>query len=313
MGRGALLDRIQRGRRQVLFDAHLPSTYESYRAYRLSWSGQPSDAAGASPSSRSGARRDGLRELERRHRRGLLARARGPLAASARAAGERAASAGFETAIARAEAWRPARYVEVQALDATGAVIGASPATAGLSAAKAGFAGRRAGFLETFERFFGAAFAHGGGVGRGRLRGRGSSRLKPRACGLVQPGRAAGRAAPSASAWSKVSRSSARLERAVPGAVVQLEAPARRGVVVQLVFLRLRGAVRSRRPASRSTSRTSLRACARATTWRGASAAYGSTANSVTVSSVACRTNGRPGAAGSASIAARSARSARWS
>jgi hypothetical protein len=37
---------------------------------------------------------------------------------------------------------------------------------------KAGFASRLSRFLEPFEDFFSAAFAHGGGVQRGDLRGR---------------------------------------------------------------------------------------------------------------------------------------------
>ncbi len=34
---------------QILFDAHLPSAYESYRTFRQAWSAQPDGAARASP------------------------------------------------------------------------------------------------------------------------------------------------------------------------------------------------------------------------------------------------------------------------
>ena len=67
---------------QLLFDAHLPAAYESYRAYRLPWTGQPTGppALAYVRSSARPRRRDRLRQLERRDRCGRLARALGPLA-----------------------------------------------------------------------------------------------------------------------------------------------------------------------------------------------------------------------------------------
>ena len=113
---------------QLLFDAHLPATYESYRSYRLAWSGQPSEPPALAivrGSRRGGATR--LRELERRDRTsppGGCSPA--PRRARCAPAGG-AARDGFETAIAL-PSLAPGSYVEVQALNAAGAVIGASAA-----------------------------------------------------------------------------------------------------------------------------------------------------------------------------------------
>jgi Arylsulfotransferase (ASST) len=109
----------------LLFDAHLPAAYESYRAYRLPWSGQPTDlpalAAVRSPSGR------GATVYASWNGATLLASWRvlaGPSPdALAPVAG--AAKGGFETAIA-VPGVRAGSYVELQALDASGAVIGAS-------------------------------------------------------------------------------------------------------------------------------------------------------------------------------------------
>jgi Arylsulfotransferase (ASST) len=109
---------------QVLFDAHMPAPYESYRVYRQSWTGQPttppafavirSGAAATVYASWNGA--------------GTVASWRvllGSSQSSLAPAGE-APRAGFETAIALARA--PAgSYVSVQALSASGSVLGAAP------------------------------------------------------------------------------------------------------------------------------------------------------------------------------------------
>jgi hypothetical protein len=109
---------------QVLFDAHMPAPYESYRVYRQSWTGQPttppafavirSGAAATVYASWNGASTVASWRV-------LLGSAQSSLAP----AGE-APRAGFETAIALARA--PAgSYVSVQALSASGSVLGAAP------------------------------------------------------------------------------------------------------------------------------------------------------------------------------------------
>jgi hypothetical protein len=117
----------------LLLDAHLPSTYESYRAYRLSWSGQPSDSpAFAVTRSRGGATdrvpgsatvyaswNGATRLASWRVLAGPSPSRLAPVAS--------AAKSGFETAVAVPKL-APGAYVAVQALDATGAVLGASPA-----------------------------------------------------------------------------------------------------------------------------------------------------------------------------------------
>ncbi len=109
----------------LLLDAHLPSTYESYRAYRLPWSGQPSDSPSlAVTRSRVGATVyaswNGATQLASwRVLAGSSPSNLAPVASAARS--------GFETAVAVPTPAAGA-YVAVQALDATGAVIGASRA-----------------------------------------------------------------------------------------------------------------------------------------------------------------------------------------
>src|SRR6185437_3264331 len=110
---------------QVLFDAHLPEHWESYRVFRQAWSGRPA-VPPVFALVRSGSRATvyaswngatvvaGWRVLA-----GPAANALSPVGG--------APGAGFETAIALPAA--PARFVQVQALDATGAVLGASAVT----------------------------------------------------------------------------------------------------------------------------------------------------------------------------------------
>ena len=109
----------------LLFDAHLPSTYESYRAYRLAWSGQPLDrpalAVVRAPSGRGATAYvswNGATEVA--SWRVLAGTSPGALAPVANGA-----KRGFETAIALVGVKRGG-YVQLQALDATGAVLGAS-------------------------------------------------------------------------------------------------------------------------------------------------------------------------------------------
>ena len=157
---------------QLLFDAHLPAAYESYRAYRLAWSATPSTAAGARGRARasSGQRRDRLRELERRDRGGLLARARRRVGGQRSRRPAQAPRSGFETAIARAAARAPASYVQVQALDAVGRRHRRLAREARLSClTRLSPADTPPCSCEPFEVAFGAAFARGGGVVGGVL------------------------------------------------------------------------------------------------------------------------------------------------
>jgi hypothetical protein len=110
---------------QLLFDAHLPSGYESYRVYRLPWTGH----SGARPA--LSAARAGSTETLYASWNGASALAAWRVLAGASPAtlaplGASVARTGFETAIALAHGTGP--FVAVQALDAAGAVIGVSAA-----------------------------------------------------------------------------------------------------------------------------------------------------------------------------------------
>jgi hypothetical protein len=132
---------------KLLFDAHLPDTYESYRAYRLPWSGQPDSrpalALVRASAAHGAAAADGSTRGHASSRSGvggvtvyaswngatavagwrvLAGSSVGSLAPVASAA-----RGGFETAIP-AGGVRAGDYVEVQALDGAGAVIGVSRA-----------------------------------------------------------------------------------------------------------------------------------------------------------------------------------------
>jgi hypothetical protein len=111
---------------QVLFDAHLPLDWESYRAFVAPWSGRPTGPPAVvvvpARSPRRGASVyvswNGATEVASWR----------VLAGSPRATLKPVGSAvktGFETAISLAAAAGP--YVAVQALDSAGAVIGTSP------------------------------------------------------------------------------------------------------------------------------------------------------------------------------------------
>ncbi|HSZ14082.1 MAG TPA: arylsulfotransferase family protein [Solirubrobacteraceae bacterium] len=113
---------------QVLFNAHLPPSWESYRAYVQPWSGRPANppavAAFAAPGAQGGASVyaswNGATEVTSWK---LLA---GASASTLKPVGG-APRSGFETAIA-APGVGAGGYVTVQALDAAGAVIGTSAA-----------------------------------------------------------------------------------------------------------------------------------------------------------------------------------------
>jgi hypothetical protein len=113
---------------QVLFNAHLPPEWESYRTYVLPWSGQPADppavAAVASPGAHGGATVyaswNGATEVTAwRVLAGSSPTTLTPVVSSA-------AKTGFETAIPL-PAGAAGSYVAVQALDGSSALIGVSP------------------------------------------------------------------------------------------------------------------------------------------------------------------------------------------
>jgi Arylsulfotransferase (ASST) len=111
----------------LVFDAHLPAPYESYRAYRLPWSGHPQQApALAAVRSATGhgvtayVSWNGATEVASWR---ILA---GPSPGSLAPVRE-APRGGFETSV-HLGALAPGSYVRAQALDAAGAVIGASGA-----------------------------------------------------------------------------------------------------------------------------------------------------------------------------------------
>jgi Arylsulfotransferase (ASST) len=113
---------------QVLFDAHMHGSYQSYRAYRFAWAGEPGEAPAIATSAGLGnapvtvyASWNGdTQTASWRVLAGPSAQQLTPVASAART--------GFETAIAT-----PAteRYVAVQALAADGAVLGTSHAIHG--------------------------------------------------------------------------------------------------------------------------------------------------------------------------------------
>jgi hypothetical protein len=126
-GQAGYLSEID-GDGQVLFNAHLPPSWESYRTYALPWSGQPATAPAAAaiavPGAHAGATVyaswNGATEVASWN----------VLAGSSPTSLAPAASAvksGFETAITLPAA-SASGYVEVQALSAAGTVLGSSRA-----------------------------------------------------------------------------------------------------------------------------------------------------------------------------------------
>jgi hypothetical protein len=112
---------------RLVFDAHLPSTYESYRAYRLPWSAAPSTPPALAVARSPGAA--GVTAYASWNGATDVAswRVLAGKSASALAPAAQAARAGFETAISLPRV-AAGGYVEVQALNAAGAVIGVSRA-----------------------------------------------------------------------------------------------------------------------------------------------------------------------------------------
>jgi hypothetical protein len=107
---------------QLLFDAHLHGSYESYRAYRFPWTGAPGGVPSIAAVAASGGRatvyaswNGDTRTASWRVLAGASAQTIAPVATAPRD--------GFETAVTTPG---PAAYVAVQALDATGAVLASS-------------------------------------------------------------------------------------------------------------------------------------------------------------------------------------------
>ncbi len=118
---------------RVLFNAHLPPSWESYRTYVLPWSGQPPQPPAIAVAPAKGAH-GGTTPADGRTTvyaswNGATAVSSWRVLAGVSPAGlapvADAPRAGFETAIALPTSAGP--YVAVQALDATGAVLGVSP------------------------------------------------------------------------------------------------------------------------------------------------------------------------------------------
>ncbi len=112
---------------QLLFDAHLHGSYQSYRAYRFGWTGTPTGAPAIAAIARKGrgpvvyASWNGdTQTASWRLLAGPSAQQLAPVSTVARN--------GFETAIA---APGPEPYVAVQALSSSGAVLGTSRTIAG--------------------------------------------------------------------------------------------------------------------------------------------------------------------------------------
>jgi hypothetical protein len=112
---------------KLLFDGHMHGSYQSYRAYRFAWTGAPGDLPAIAAKSTSRGRvtvyaswNGDTRTATWRVLAGGSPQALAPVASAARA--------GFETAITTPGA---ARYVAVQALDASGAVLATSHAIRG--------------------------------------------------------------------------------------------------------------------------------------------------------------------------------------
>jgi Arylsulfotransferase (ASST) len=107
---------------QLLFDGHMHGSYQSYRAYRFPWSGAPGGAPSIAADAASGGRarvyaswNGDTRTASWRVLAGSSPATIAPVATAARS--------GFETAVTTPGA---APYVAVQALDASGAVLGSS-------------------------------------------------------------------------------------------------------------------------------------------------------------------------------------------
>ena len=113
---------------QLLFDAHLPAAYESYRAYRFPWTGQPAGSPAVAYVPSPGAAGGGTLYASWNGATGVASWRvlAGPTPATLTPLSS-AARTGFETAISL-PASVAGENVAAQALDGSGAVLGSSPA-----------------------------------------------------------------------------------------------------------------------------------------------------------------------------------------
>jgi hypothetical protein len=110
---------------QLLFDAHLPATYESYRAYRLAWSADPTEPP-AIAAVRSPAGRGATVYVSWNGATGVASwRVLAGSSPNSLTPAGQAPRRGFESAVPLPSA-AAGSYVQAQAVDASGAVIGAS-------------------------------------------------------------------------------------------------------------------------------------------------------------------------------------------
>jgi hypothetical protein len=124
---------------RVLFNAHLPPGWESYRTYALPWGGQPADPPAVAVQNAPAASAGGGRATVYASWNGATAVASWRVLAGSSSASlspvRSAPKTGFETAVSLPAA-AAGPYVAVQALDGSGAVIGVSP-TVKMSTARA--------------------------------------------------------------------------------------------------------------------------------------------------------------------------------
>jgi Arylsulfotransferase (ASST) len=114
---------------QLLFDAHLPAAYESYRSFRQAWSGRPSTPPALVVVKGTGAHGAPVLYASWNGATGVASWRvlAGSSPTSLAPLGASTPKNGFETAISLSGGFS-ASYVAVQALDASGAVMGASAA-----------------------------------------------------------------------------------------------------------------------------------------------------------------------------------------
>ncbi|HTA37178.1 MAG TPA: arylsulfotransferase family protein, partial [Solirubrobacteraceae bacterium] len=112
---------------QLLFDAHMHGSYESYRTYKFAWTGSPASSPAIAASTLSGGRAKVYASWNGDTRTASWRVLAGSSAKSLTAVAT-AARDGFETSITTPAA---APYVQVQALDASGNVLGTSRAIRG--------------------------------------------------------------------------------------------------------------------------------------------------------------------------------------
>ncbi len=113
---------------QLLFDAHLPAAYQSYRTYRLPWTGHPPGAPALAFVRGKGAPGGGVVYASWNGASEVASwRALVGSAPTSMTPVSGAPKTGFETAISLPAA-TAGPYAAVQALDASGAIVGVSPA-----------------------------------------------------------------------------------------------------------------------------------------------------------------------------------------